>query len=170
MVSRNVLGISPLQHVNCKRRRVALVFEVNWYGLSHFLMVQDIANVNGVKTFVSEVKFQKIMSGGLFWRNCLNRLVQPKLSNIQNDSNQLIFRRIWSICFCIHNFLLQRAKFSYRQLNMMEVLMADVNLHISDHRRYALKTEYKEGSIFRLYVPLYLYLRGEFNKFVELGV
>ena len=26
-------------------------------------MVQDIANVNGVKTFVSEVKFQKITSG-----------------------------------------------------------------------------------------------------------
>ena len=39
-------------------------------------MVQDIANVNGVKTLVSEVKFQKITSGSLFWRNCLNRLVQ----------------------------------------------------------------------------------------------
>ena len=37
-------------------------------------MVQDIANVNGVKTLVSEVKFQKITSASLFWRNCLNNL------------------------------------------------------------------------------------------------
>ena len=73
-------------------------------------MVQDIANVNGVKTIVSEVKFQKITSRSLFWRNYLNRLVQPKLSNIQNDSNQLIFMRILNICFYIHHFLLQRAK------------------------------------------------------------
>ena len=66
---------------------------------------------------------------GVFWRNYLNRLVQPKLSNIQNDSNQLIFRRILNICFCIHHFLLQRAKFSYRQLiqlgtNMMVLMVA----------------------------------------------
>ena len=86
-------------------------------------MVQDIANVNGDKTFVSEVKFQKIRKSSLFWKNCLNRLVQPKLSNIQNDSNQLIFRRIWNICFCIHNFLLQIAKFSYRQLIQFGVNM-----------------------------------------------
>ena len=98
-------------------------------------MVKDIANVNGAKTFVSEVKFQKITSGILFWRNCLNRLVQPKLSNIQNDSNQLIFRRIWNVCFCIHSFLLPRAKFSYRQLIQFgantrydEVLMAAVHV------------------------------------------
>ena len=93
------------------------------------LTVQDIANVNGVKILVSKIKFQKITSGSLFWRNCLNRLLQPKLSNIQNDSNQLIFRRIWNICFCIHYFLLQRAKFSYRQLiqlgtNMMALMAA----------------------------------------------
>ena len=139
-VSSNVLSIQPLQHVfvienfRCNGRRIivwedgwALVFEVSWYGWSHFLMVQFIANVNGIKTFVSEVKFQKITSGSLFWRNCLNRLVQPKLSIIQNDCNQLIFRRIRNVCFCIHSFLLQRAKFSYRQLiqfgaNMMKSL------------------------------------------------
>ena len=140
-VSSNVLSIQPLQHVivienfrwNGRQITVrddwwALVFEVIWYDWSHFLMVQDIANVNGVKTFVSEIKFQKITSGSLFWRNCLNRLVQLKLSNIQNDCNQLIFRRIWNVCFCIHNFFLQRAKFSYRQLiqfgaNMMKSLL-----------------------------------------------
>ena len=66
-------------------------------------------------TLVSEVKFQKITSGSLFWRNCLNRLVHPKLGNIQNDSNQLIFRGIFNIYFCIHHFLLQRVKISYRQ-------------------------------------------------------
>ena len=102
-------------------------------------MVQDIANVNGVKTLVSEVKFQKITSENLFWRNCLIRLVQPKLSNIQNDSNhpmiatsKMIFRRILNICFCIHHFLLQRAKFSYRQLiqlgTSMLVLIAAVRM------------------------------------------
>ena len=45
-------------------------------------MVQDIANVNGVKTFVSEVKFLNITSGSLFWRNCLHRLVQLKFINL----------------------------------------------------------------------------------------
>ena len=49
-------------------------------------MVQDIANVNGANTFVSEDKFHKITNGILFSRNRLNRLVQPKLSNIRNDS------------------------------------------------------------------------------------
>ena len=77
-------------------------------------MGQNIANVNDVKTFVSEVKFKKIMRMSLFWRNCLNRLVQPKLSHIQNDSNKFIFRRIWNVCFCIYSFLLQIAKFSYQ--------------------------------------------------------
>ena len=44
-------------------------------------MVQDIANVNGVKTFVSEVKFQKITSGSLFLgRN--DFIVDTRLKNM----------------------------------------------------------------------------------------
>ena len=75
-------------------------------------MVQNIANVNGVKTFVSGQ-----VSENHEWESLLeklfDRLVQPKLSNIQNDF------------FFIHSFLLERTKFSYRQLiqfgtNMMK--------------------------------------------------
>ena len=101
-------------------------------------MVQDITNVNGVKTLVSDIKFQKITSVSLFWRNYLNRLVQPKLSNIQKESNQLIFRRILNICFCIHHFLLQRAKFSYRQL-----IQPDTNIMKSKWLLYVWKESVK---------------------------
>ena len=56
-------------------------------------MVQNIANVNGVKISVSEVKFQKIMSGSLFRKKLFEQAFIPQLSNIKNDSNQLIFSR-----------------------------------------------------------------------------
>ena len=84
-------------------------------------MVEDIANVNGVKTLVSEVKFQKITSGSLFWRNCLNRLVQPKLSNLnllnkRNPIRSLLQFLLRNSCFAIsplfHNILLPVIIFS----------------------------------------------------------
>ena len=65
-------------------------------------MVQDIANVNGVKTLVSEVKFQKITSGSLFWRNCLNRLVQPKLSFVVYSTRRFVF--CLTLCYFVLAF------------------------------------------------------------------
>ena len=66
-----------------------------------FLWFRILLMLTASRSLFLKSSFRKSRVGVSSGETILNGLVQPKLSNIQNDCNQVIFRRIWNVCFCI---------------------------------------------------------------------